>query len=106
MVHCADNLIVLGRLAGQQTGFNRMLKAKVVYVRSSAVRWTSLSPRVCSGVKCNEFKSFINETYSSSPPLRSSGLFLGPTQSSIHFVLEVKRPLREAVHSSPSSSED
>lgn len=34
MVHCADNLIVLGLLAGQQTGFNRRLKAKVVYVRS------------------------------------------------------------------------
>jgi hypothetical protein len=33
-VHCADNLIVLGRLAGQQTGFNCRLKAKVVYVGS------------------------------------------------------------------------
>jgi hypothetical protein len=32
MVHCGDKLIVLGRLAGQQTGFNRMLKAKVVHV--------------------------------------------------------------------------
>jgi hypothetical protein len=28
MVHCGDKLIVLGLLAGQQTGFNRLLKAK------------------------------------------------------------------------------
>jgi hypothetical protein len=62
MVHCADNLIVLGRLAGQQTGFNRKLKAKVVYVRI-AVQWTSLAIRVCHAVKCNEFKSLVNEAF-------------------------------------------
>lgn len=106
MVHCADNLIVLGRLAGQQTGFNRRLKAKVVYVRFAAVQWAYLTPCVFHAVKYNEFKSFVNETdfFISAPPCPSR-LSVGPAQSSIHFALQIKRLVRAADHSPPSSFE-
>ena len=106
MVHCADNLIVLGRLAGQQTGFNRRLKAKVVYVRIAAAQWTYFNPCAFHAVKYNEFKRFVNETHFFTPaPPCPSILSVGPTQSSIHLALETKRLLREADHSPPSSFE-
>lgn len=103
MVHCADNLIVLGRLVGQQTGFNRSLKAKVVYVRITAVQCTSC---VFHAVKYNEFGGFVNESdfFTSAPPCPSR-LPVGPTQSSVHFALEINRLVREAHHSPPSSFE-
>ena len=98
MVHCADNLIVLRRLAGQQTGFNRRLKAKVVYVKIAAVQWTCFF----LAVKYNGF----NETgfFTSAPPCLTRPS-VGPTQSSIHFALEIKWLVREADHSPPSSFE-
>jgi hypothetical protein len=106
MVHCADNLIVLGRLAGQQTGFNRRLKAKVVYVRTAAVQWTYLTPCVFHAVKYNEFQSFVDENdfFTSAPPCPAS-LSVGPNQLSLHFALEINRLAREADRSPPSSFE-
>jgi hypothetical protein len=49
MVHCADNLIVLGRLAGQQTGFSRRLKAKVVYGSVSCQTLHTLKSNLVAG---------------------------------------------------------
>lgn len=103
MVHCADNLIVLGLLVGQQTGFNRRLKAKVVYVKITAVQWTSC---VFHAVKYNELEGSVNETdfFTSAPPCPSR-LSVGPTQSSIHFALKINRLVREADHSLLSTFE-